>query len=51
MNDITIFIAGTILGCIISRYFIGVGNKMSIRAQEGDTINTKHKPIEQDSTE
>jgi hypothetical protein len=51
MNDILIFVAGVILGCIISRYFIGVGNKMSIMAQEGDTINTKHKPTEQGSTE
>jgi hypothetical protein len=51
MNDIAIFIAGVLLGCIISRYFIGVGNKMSIMAQDGDTISTKHKVIEQDSTE
>jgi hypothetical protein len=51
MNDIIIFISGVILGCIISRYFIGVGNKLSINAQDGDTINTKHKPTEQESTE
>jgi hypothetical protein len=51
MNDIIIFTSGVILGCIISRYFIGVGNKMSINAQEGDTINAKHNPTEQSSTE
>jgi len=51
MNDIAILIIGVVLGCVISRYFIGVGNKMSINAQDGDTINTKHKVVEQDSTE
>ena len=51
MNEIYIFIGGILFGCIISRYFIGIGNKMSINAQEGDTINKKSKPTEQESTE
>jgi len=51
MNDISILIVGIAIGCAISRYFIGLGNKMSIKAHDGDTINTKHKVIEQDSTE
>ena len=51
MNDISMFIAGIAVGCAISRYFIGIGNKMSINAQDGNAINTKHKPTEQESTE
>jgi hypothetical protein len=51
MNDIYTLVIGIIIGCAISRYFIGVGNKMSINAQEGDVINKKHKPTEQGSTE
>lgn len=51
MNDISILLSGIVIGCAISRYFIGIGNKMSINAQDGTPINTKHKPTEQESTE
>jgi len=51
MNDIGILLIGIIVGCAISRYFIGLGNKISINAQDGEPIGKKHKPTEQESTE
>jgi hypothetical protein len=51
MNEIAIYTLGILTGCIISRYFIGLGNKMSINSQDGTTINSKVKPTDQDSTE
>jgi hypothetical protein len=39
MNEIAIYTLGILTGCIISRYFIGLGNKMSINCQDGTTIH------------
>ena len=51
MIEASIFAIGVVFGCLISRYFIGLGNKISINAQDGEPLGKKHKPTEQDSTE
>ena len=51
MNDIQTLLSGIALGCAIARYFIGLGYKIGISAQEGEVIGKKQKPTEQESTE
>ena len=43
----SLFFIGIIVGCIISRYFVGVGVKMS----DNTLTETKQTVIEQDNTE
>jgi hypothetical protein len=51
MIESGIFAAGVLFGCLLSRYFVGLGNKISMNAQDGEPLAKKHKPTEQDSTD
>lgn len=47
MNEVYMLIAGIIMGCLISRYFIGVGSKL----HRGELGEKTHEPTDQDNTE